>query len=274
MWFNDLGFYENPFNDDPSHKLVSYESIIDDVMYNISAGNILFIEGKEGTGKTAILKKAIQKFRGFGKVAYIECEKVKYLNMEEVLMGKYSFIERLFRKLPAEMIVLMDEVSALDKKNAERIKYYYDQNYIKAIIFTGESCSKANFSESLKDRIKKVVKLGELKDYDAIDILNSRLKSKKLIPDDIAKEIFSRVDMNPKRFLIACEELCKQIVESKEETVTIDHVNKLLPPHGKKESSTAGEKKNIAKKKKEDSEKEGSKELNIIYEDDIAERYY
>ncbi len=58
MWFNDLGFIENPFDDNANHKLVGYEDIIEDVLYNINAGNMVFIEGKEGTGKTSILKKA------------------------------------------------------------------------------------------------------------------------------------------------------------------------------------------------------------------------
>ncbi|MBS3095316.1 AAA family ATPase [Candidatus Woesearchaeota archaeon] len=271
MWYNDLGFYENPFDANASHKLVSYEGIIDDVLYNISAGNIIFIEGKEGTGKTSVLKKAIQKFMGRGKVAYIECEKEKSLNIEEVLKGKNSLIERLFKKMPAGMIVLMDDIAELDKKNTERVKYFYDQNYIKSIVFAGESYAKANFSESLKDRIKAVIKINELKDYEAIDILNSRLGDKKLISDDIAREIFERTDRNPKRFLNACEELCKKISETKEPSVTIDHVNSMYP-HAQKKEQPEKLKKNIAKKKSK--EEENPQKLNVIYEEDIAERYY
>lgn len=277
MWFNDLGFSENPFDDSVSHKLVGNESIIEDILYNINAGNIIFIEGRHGSGRTAILKKAINSFMGFGKVAFVECQKIRDLNIEDVLKGRYNFIERIFSKMPSNMIVLVDDVEELDKKNCERIKYFYDQNYIKSIIFTGESYNKANFTESLKDRVKKVIKLNDLKEYESLDILNSRLKGKQLIPDDVAKEIFERTNGNPKRLLNACEELCKTIAETKEEKVTLDHVNKLLPldkKHGTEKSTEKSEKKNLAKKKEDGSIKEKKpEELRVIYED-AAERYY
>ncbi|MBS3108666.1 ATP-binding protein [Candidatus Woesearchaeota archaeon] len=275
MWYNDLGFMENPFDDNANKKLVGYENILDEVIYNIKAGNIIFIEGKNGFGKTAILKRAIEEFRGFRKVAYVDCSKVKDINVEDVLMGKYNFIERLFKKTPRDMIVLVDDVNELDKKNTERLKFYYDQNYIKSVIFTGDNYNKLNFSESLKDRIKNVITLPELKDFEAVDMLNSRLDGKKLIQDDIAKEIFERTNNNPREFLRICEELCKSIAETKEETVTMEHVNKILPT--KKSESSA--KKNIEKAKKPEKaakkKDEKSEELRIVYEqEDAAERYY
>ena len=278
MWYNEAGFAENPFDDSPDKRLVGYEKILNDVTYNINAGNIIFLEGKNGFGKTSILKRATQQFMGFGRVAYIECNKIKELNIENVLTGKYSWTERLFNKYPRGMIVLIDDVQELDKKNTERLKYFYDQDYIKAIVFAGENYNKLNFSESLKDRVKNVIKLPLLNDYEAVDLINSRLDGKELIPADVAKEIFERVDKNPGEFLRICGELCKNAVEMKEEKVMIEHVNNVLP--GKKgisakkdveKSKKANEKpKNIVKKKEE-----GSQELKIIYEkEDIAEKYY
>ncbi len=276
MWYNDLGFTMNPFDDSADHKLVGYETIIDDVLYNINAGNIIFIEGEQGSGKTAILKKAIQSFMGKGKVAYVECQKIKDLNIENVLIGKYNFVERLFKKMPMAMIVLIDDVNEIGKKNTERLKYFYDQNYVKAVVFTGESYSKANFSESLKDRVKEVIKIESLKDYHAVDIVNSRLGSRQFIPEDVAKEVFERTDGNPRKFLAVCEELCKIIAESKEEKATIANINKALADSGMKEDDKS--KKNAAKKKnKEQPKKEDAQELRVIYPEgaeDVAERYY
>ncbi len=279
MWFHDLGFEENPFDENPNHKLVGYENIIEDVLYNIHAGNIVFLEGPNGSGKTAILKKAIQTFRGNGKVAYVECQKVKELNIENVLKGKYNFIERLFMPAPRDMIVLIDDINELDRKNTERLKYYYDQNYARAVILTGENHSNANLTDSLKDRIKKVIKLNGLKYYEAIDILNSRLRSKQLIPQEIIQEILERTESNRKRFLNACEELCKAIAENKETVVTMAHVDNLLPKVNKTAEKQA---KNIEKPvkksagKKKTSKSKGSEELKVIYEgpEDAAERYY
>ena len=282
MWFHELGFAQNPFDSNTSHKLVGSDGIMDEVLYNIHAGNMVFIEGPEGFGKTAVLKKAIQLLRGNGRVAYVECQKVKELDIENILKGKYNFIQRLFRSMPKDMIVLIDDVAELDKKNTERLKYYYDQNYASSVVLTGESYNKASFTASLKDRIKKVIKLNEMNYYEAIDLLNARLGNTRIISEDAAREILERTGGNRRKFLNACEELCKAMVENKQETVTLEQIDGLLPKikkpaEVKKPAEKVAEK--PAKKgagKKKAKESEDAQELKVVYEgpEDIAERYY
>ena len=282
MWFHEIGFDQNPFDASVSHKLVGYDGIMDEVLYNIHAGNIVFIEGPEGFGKTAVLKKAIESFKGNGRVAYVECQKVKELNIENVLKGKYNFIQRLFRPTPRDMIVLIDDVSELDKKNTERLKYYYDQNYASSVILAGENYGKASFTASLRDRVKKVIKLNAMNYYEAIDLLNSRLRGKRIISEDAAREILERTEGNRRKFLKACEELCKAMVENKEEAVTIEQIEKLLPKI-KKSAEVKKPAEKIAEKpakksagKKRAKESEDDQEIKVVYEgpEDVAERYY
>src|SRR3989344_1135071 len=103
MWYEKLDFDENPFK---NGDLINYQDLIDEILYTISSGNILFIEGKEGTGKTALLKEAIKKFGGKGKIAYIDCNKVDNPNIEDVITKKSSFFAKLSGKKPKDMIVL------------------------------------------------------------------------------------------------------------------------------------------------------------------------
>jgi hypothetical protein len=47
MWYEKLDFEENPFLDTEKTILIGFEDIIEDVLYNIESGNIIFIEGKK-----------------------------------------------------------------------------------------------------------------------------------------------------------------------------------------------------------------------------------
>ena len=89
------------------------------------------------------------------------------------------------------MILLLDNVHYLTKQNTERIKYYFDQNYIKSIIFTTKSYAQVKFSDSLKDRIgKRVIKLPRLTQDMAAEIIMSRIDNNEMLNDQIIKKIF------------------------------------------------------------------------------------
>ena len=82
------------------------------------------------------------------------------------------------------MVVLMDNVHELSKENTERLKYYFDQNYIKSIIFTCDKYSKVKFSESLKDRIgQRVVETPKLASEDAVEVVRNRIGESELFND-------------------------------------------------------------------------------------------
>ena len=170
-WYENFDFDEDPFSTDPDENhdnLVKMEELIEEMFYRIDSGSMLFIEGPEGFGKTTLLKAAAHKYGGKRNVAYVDCKVVdKKLNITHVLQDRYGFFGRLFNKKPKNMIVLLDNVTELSKINTERLKYYFDQNYIKSIIFTAEKYNKVKFSESLRDRIgKRVVQTPKIDDYD------------------------------------------------------------------------------------------------------------
>ncbi|MDD5331435.1 MAG: ATP-binding protein [Candidatus Nanoarchaeia archaeon] len=285
MWYEDLDFDFNPFEDNPEIRMIGYDEVIDEAIYGVHAGNIIFIEGKEGSGKTAILRRVIDRFKGKGKVVYIKCSEIKDLNVEEVLTHKYGFIKRLFSKTPKDMILLFDDIEELSRKNTERIKYFYDQNYIRSIIFTGVNYKRLNFSDSLKDRISKILTVPELDEDDAVEIVEERLNGKDLISEAIIKNAFKKSDKNVKNFLKTCEDLVKFSLEqksekvSKEEAKVIFDGEKAVKEEVKETKPVKkAEKKEEVKKKKEEPKKQAPKkgnddDLKIMYED-VAERYY
>ncbi len=208
-WYEKLGFDENPFSTDPKknhNKLVGMDESIEEVGYRISSGSMLVVEGPAGSGKTTLLMVAAKKFGGRKKVVYVDCRILdKDLNITHVLQDRYGFFGRLLNKTPKDMVVLLDNVQGMSKKNTERLKYYFDQNYIKSIIFTTERYSMAKFSESLRDRIgKRVLRLPKLEDFDAVEIIKKRIGDNELLNDELIKKLFKMADNSPKGLLENC----------------------------------------------------------------------
>lgn len=230
-WYEQLDFDENPFEDPENARLVGYEEIVNEVLYNIDAGNIIFIQAPPGSGKTAILRRAIQQFKGEGKVAYIDSNKVKDLNIERVLEKASGLLGTLFHSKPKGMIILVDNISDLSKKNSERLKYFYDQNYVKAIVFTGESINNVPFTPSLLDRVKKVITLPTLTEDYASTILKDRLRGLEYFPEDVSKEVFVKSKRNLKSFMNNAEALLKKALENKHENITFEDVRVYFGEH-------------------------------------------
>ncbi|MEM2138734.1 MAG: hypothetical protein QXM96_01115, partial [Candidatus Woesearchaeota archaeon] len=155
-------------------------------------------------------------FGGKKNVAYVDCKILdKNLNITNILQERYGLFGKILNKTPKEMILLLDNVHELSKKNTERIKYYFDQNNIKSIIFTTEKYSKAKFSESLKDRIgKRVLKIPLMDEFDAIEIVKKRIGEKSdFFNDDLIKKIFNLSENSVKLFLENCSKIAETAVK-------------------------------------------------------------
>lgn len=230
-WYEELDYEENPFKDSEETELIGYENIIDEVLYRLDSGNILCLEGKPGAGKTAVLNSILNKFggNGYGRVVYLNGHQLNNgLNIEKVLNKKAGILKRMFNKKPKNMILLLDEVQDISKKNCERIKYYFDNNFVKSVVFTSSNFKKANFTDSLKERISKTVKLRDLTEDEAVNIIHSRLGNDELIPEEVIKEVFNRSERNMKYFLKNCEKLCNFSFENNGKKVLPEHVNEVF----------------------------------------------
>ncbi len=230
-WYEELDYEENPFKDSEETELIGYEGVIEEVLYRLDSGNIVCLEGKSGAGKTAVLNSILNKFggNGYGKVVYLNGQQLNNgLNIEKLLNKKAGILKRMFHKKPKDMILLLDEVQDISKKNCERIKYYFDNNFVRSVVFTSSNFKKANFTDSLKERISKTVKLRDLTEDEAVDIIHSRLGNDELIPEEVIKEVFNRSERNMKSFLKNCEKLCTFSFENNGKKVLPEHVSEVF----------------------------------------------
>ena len=118
------------------------------------------------------------------------------------------------------MILLLDNVQNLTKRNCERIKYYYDQDNIKSVVFTTDSYSSVNFSNSIKDRIgKRIIRIKDLSKKDAINIIRNRTEDKEILNDGYINKLLTLSNKNPKQFLINSGKLYKHLIKNKNKKV-------------------------------------------------------
>ncbi|MBT3985587.1 ATP-binding protein [archaeon] len=224
-WYEELDFDENPFGIDS--KYVGNEDLLDEVFYSIMSGNIIVIQGEEGSGKTRVMKEIVRKFGGKGKIAYVNGKNLdKELNVETLINKKKGW----FRKNPKNIILLLDDVEHISEKNMERIKYYFDQNYVRTVMLGTSKPEELKLSPSLKQRVWKKLEVGKLSDYEAVQVVRERLGNE-MLTDRVIKAVYKESDKNMKKFMENCEIICKAYIDNKD--IKEDEVKNILE-RGKK----------------------------------------
>ncbi|MFH1972002.1 MAG: hypothetical protein ABIJ18_00830 [archaeon] len=246
LWFRELGFFNNPFSIKPaffSDKVIGYESLIDEVSYGILNKRMVFLEGEYGEGKTTILKRIINDFGGKKQVIYYSCNRIEArLNVKKLLNERYGFWGKLFDLKPKDMILLLDEAQELGPKDYEKLYSYYQEGFIKSIVFVGKEFNQRNINKNIKS-ITEVIRLRKLSDDEAVKIIRRRIGSLPLLTDSVIKIVYGYSDKNIRKLLKNCESLCKHAVERGETRITDEVIKEVLGIEVKTE-----EKKKIIKK--------------------------
>jgi hypothetical protein len=258
IWYRELGFYSNPFSIKPGafhESVIGYD--LSEIVDKIDKSKVVFIEGDYGFGKTTILKHIVRRFGGRKNVVYYNCNRADgTLNIESILKGKYGFFGKVFLGLPRDMIVLLDEVEKIPQEDQKDLIGFHKEGNIKSIILFGKDFDKAGFSvEMRKQMVNNVIKLTELTEDEAVQLVRARIGALKLLPDRIIKEVFHHSVKNPRIMLENLEDLCKYAVENNEEEVTDEHVKEVLGVSVKPKRKPA-KKKPAQKKEKEEPRKE------------------
>ncbi|MBI3033871.1 orc1/cdc6 family replication initiation protein [Candidatus Woesearchaeota archaeon] len=227
-WYEEFDYTEDPFTE--SEKLFGLEKVMEELVYRVESGSMVFVEGRPGLGKSAVIKAIISHFAGRGKVIYFDCGQIeKRMNIENLMTGKYGLFGRLFGKKPKNMILLLDNSNFLTKKNCERIKHYFDNNFIKSVVFTGLSYSRAHFSKSLRDRIGgRIIRLKELTPEQAVELVRERASAIEMLTEDIIRKIYAHSGKNIKKFLSNLSEVCEKAVHDGDGKISDRHLTEVF----------------------------------------------
>ena len=229
-WFNKLGFKANPLEYDPiisKAEPIGFDNELKELFYRVKSGSIVLIEGPEGSGKTTLLSAIIGKFKGNRKVIYIDSSAVsKQLNITDLLEGYYGFFKRkILRKKPKKMILLLDNVQEMTKRNCERLKFYFDQDYILSVVFATHNYDEVEFSESLIDRIVDTITLEPVDADKAVKIVQARL-NKKVLPEQLIRALWVRSGSMDK-FIRSCEALASLVVDEGREAAEMQDIERI-----------------------------------------------
>lgn len=233
LWFRQLGFWNNPFSIKPaafSNEVFGNNTIIEDVINNVNAGNILFVEGDYGQGKTTLLKRLIKEFGGQKKLIYYSCNRTESLiDMDELIKGRLGFWGKLFSGKSNDLILFLDEAQDLSREDLEVIYDFYVDDNFKSILFVGSDLKKVPFTKEFKDLIsERIFKMKKITPDEAVQLVRKRIGNIPLMSDKVIKLIYAKSDYNPRKLLKNCEIMCKYAVDNIEDEVTEEMVKEVL----------------------------------------------
>ncbi|MCF7861233.1 hypothetical protein K9M79_03220 [Candidatus Woesearchaeota archaeon] len=183
---------KDPFWKYNGEDFLDKSSLLDDLLYHVNAGSLIFIKGK--TGKTFVLYQIIRKFRGSRKVVYLDCKTLKKsLNIEDLLFEKYGSIGKLLKIRPKNMVVLLDNIKYLSERNAERVKFLFDHSYIRSVVFTAQTASGLKLTESIMHRMgNRTFETPKVESNDLLQIANKYCSVDAIKSKDALSSIFKR----------------------------------------------------------------------------------
>jgi len=230
-WYHELGFFNNPFSTKPASfqtELMGFDDVAKSINKEIHENNMVMLSGDYGTGKTTLLKSIINEFAGKRQVIYYNCDQSEdEIDFRKLLINANNILLRLFRVKKKNMILLLDEMQEMSKKDMEQAKSFFDDGYFKSILFVSKN-PKITFPTNLSEAIG--IKRHFVKNLDknaAIKLIRSRIGDLKFISDASITKIF-RKDDNPRSFLKKVEDVCRFAFENGSSKVSENHIKILM----------------------------------------------
>lgn len=229
LWYKKLGFHNNPFSIKPAafrDDLVAYDMSY--IYKKITNGEILFVEGEYGTGKTTILKNIIRKFRGENRIIYYSFNTGDF-NIKLLLEGANSFLRKMAGLRVKNIIMLLDEVQTLKTSEAKQLLNYYRDGTIQSIVFVSHDYDRVNFPAEVETFLNgNILRTVDLSMNEAIDLLKTRIGGLGILSDNMTTKLFKLAGKNPRRMFAYCEDVVRYAVEIGDDQVTDFHINEVL----------------------------------------------
>lgn len=214
VWFESLGFDENPLDSRPNSELVGLKEQEEAIINHIQKGEICFLNGLTGSGKSSLLKSIQEKLRSH-KFMYLDAQDLpKDFNLEEELKKKRNFFDRLMlRKYPSETpVLIIDEFQATDPNLVLEARGKWENaesRRISSIIIAQIDKHLANVTPSFKERIgQRTVTTRVLDSEEMKEILKKRLYNPRTktnyyfsLKEDAVNLLVHCADGNPRRLL-------------------------------------------------------------------------
>ncbi|MFH2027563.1 MAG: ATP-binding protein [Nanoarchaeota archaeon] len=231
VWYKKIGFHNNPFSIKPAafnDSLFGVEDTVSEILKLIRSNKCCFIAGEYGSGKTSVLKRIINEFRGKGKVIYHSFStSSQALNMNKLLVGRSSFIKRVFNIKAKNVIILLDEIQDMTLKDAKQVKEHHNNKHFQSVLFVAKQLDN-KMPQEVKDLVEdRIFIFKGLKDDDAVKLVRKRVGKIKIISDDIIGKINQRAN-NPRDLLKNMEDIFRHAIENDEKKIDEKTISAVL----------------------------------------------
>jgi len=216
MWFKEYGWKENPFSIKSNTTLFGIESKKKHLLNFIQSGDICWLTGTTGVGKSSILKW-IEKNLKSHSVYYIDAASVQpSFSITKYLTNKNSIFNKIAgNKFPRNTVILVDESQECNKELVKALKLHWDHKNIKSIVVT-QIDNLNNFNLSFKDRIgKRIITMGKISKSDACELIKFRAGDKNPFDKASMEYLIEQAECRPRKILELCEITCAKMAGKK-----------------------------------------------------------
>ncbi len=227
MWYESYGWKNNPFLIKPNPEIVNFEIEKEKLVNYVTSGDICFLIGEPGTGKTSLLKWLEYNLKKHFLV-YINIENLDHEFSIKDFFNKHTKLSRKILGLnyPKNTVFLLDESKKIEEKLRNAIKMHFDENHIKSIVFV-QSVEEPDVPDSLKNRVgNRIIKINKLNEANAFQLVKN--KCGKICPfsEGAINLIIEKSNYLPRKILENCENICINLKGKKE--ITINDVQNIL----------------------------------------------
>ena len=164
---------------------------------------------------------------GKKQVIYYNCnQSEKSIDFDELLTDM-NWWRRLFGIRKKNMIILLDEVQDMNKKDIEQVKKYHEEGFFKSVILVSKKEDMELTKELEEIIVENKFELGNIDKTDAVKMIRRRIGKLKFISDKNIIRIFNK-NTNPRVFLRNCEDVCRYAFENDSNEATEEHIKEVL----------------------------------------------
>ena len=253
MWYNEYGWKTNPFIIKPSPVIINFESEKEKLLNYINSGDICFLIGKPGSGKTSLLKWIENNTRKHFTV-YLNMETIdKNFSIKKFLYDHTKLSRRILGlEFPKNAVFLLDESAVINEEFRNALKLHFDENHIKSIVFT-QSGDEPEIPEAFKNRVgSRIIKVEKLKEEIAFEFVKKRCGKICPFTEGAISFFTEKSSYNPRKILETCENICINMRGKKEITINdVQNVMRIKPETQQSSETLSPMEENILKILKE-----------------------
>jgi len=227
MWYLSYGWKSNPFIIKPSSDIINFEREKEQIVNYVSSGDVCFLIGEPGMGKTSLLKWLENNLKNHF-VVYLNLESMeKNFSIKEFLLEKTKFSRKLFGfDYPKNTVFLLDESRKIDDELRHALKLHFDENHIKSLVFS-QPGEEPEIPEGFRHRAgNRIINLHKLNEQNSFELVKKRCGKVCPFTEGAINLIIEKANFVPRMILETCEYICI-ILKGKPE-ITINDVQSLL----------------------------------------------